>query len=51
MKKEYNKLNAEEERIKKAFEKHNFKYTKKEDFYVDGIVILSKKGNISMGNA
>jgi hypothetical protein len=51
MKIKHDKLNTEEERIKEAFEKHNFKYVKKEDFYVDGIVILSKKGNISMGNA
>jgi hypothetical protein len=51
MKRKCDSLDTEEKRVKEAFEKYDFKYAKKEDFCVDGIVILSKKGNISMGNA
>jgi hypothetical protein len=51
MRKKYNKLYIEEKRAQEAFEKYKLQYSKKEDFYVDGIVVMSrKKGNISIGN-
>lgn len=51
MKIKYSNLYIEEKRAKEAFEKYDFKYAKKEDFCIDGIVVSSKKGSISIGNS